>query len=290
MGKRYEVIVEDSETQKRYLVELKRGMETKTVDDGCGEQEVAEFETSAATESIEKSEKNEKSEWREKPTISPDPNLCYQIALAEYEHCIKRSERLDNKIYILLTVCAFIFVLLTGAIQKVSVLRWPQSSIEWVLLALYFSLTTAAIISVILLLFWLIGSLSSIKLKRFDSAEVMERDMTSADSKRVSKYVIALYEEARNHNNALIDKRYKTVNRCVIALIVSVVILVLTSVVGAIMPAGEEGFFDHVFCVESGDASPDSDDSVGRGTDGAIKPSLSDDMEQNINNGGMENE
>ena len=32
--------------------------------------------------------------------------LCYQVALVEYEHCIKRMERLDNKIYIVLTVCA----------------------------------------------------------------------------------------------------------------------------------------------------------------------------------------
>ena len=39
-----------------------------------------------------------------KLTPDTDPNLCYQIASLEYEHCIKRSERLDNKIYILLTI------------------------------------------------------------------------------------------------------------------------------------------------------------------------------------------
>lgn len=290
MGKRYEVIVEESGTQKKYLVELKRGMETQNPDNDCGEQGVAEFKVSTATKSIEKPEKNEKSERREKPTVNPDPNLCYQIALAEYEHCIKRSERLDNKIYILLTVCAFIFVLLTGAIQKVSELRWPQSSIEWILLVLYFALTTAAIISVILLLFQLIGSLSTIKLKRFDSVEVMEKDMTHADSRQVSKYVIALYEEARNHNNVLIDKRYKTVNCCVKALIASVIILVLTSVIGAIMPAGEERFFDHVFYVESGDNTSDSNETVGGEAEELIELSLPNDNEQNFNCGGIKNE
>ena len=38
----------------------------------------------------------------------------------EYEHSFRRAERLDNKVYILLTVCGCIFVLLTTAINRVS--------------------------------------------------------------------------------------------------------------------------------------------------------------------------
>ncbi|MDD6824955.1 MAG: hypothetical protein PUE12_02365 [Oscillospiraceae bacterium] len=38
----------------------------------------------------------------------------------EYEHSFRSAKRLDNKVYILLTVCGFIFVLLTTAINRVS--------------------------------------------------------------------------------------------------------------------------------------------------------------------------
>lgn len=190
--------------------------------------------------------------------IDNDPNLCYQIALTEYEHCIKRSDRLDNKIYILLTVCAFIFVMLTNAISKLSSLRWTKGGGETLVLRSYIALTIIAIIIVGFLLKGLISSLSSIEMKRFDSAEVMERDMTRADKSQVSKYVIALYEEARNHNNALIDKRYVTVNRCVILLIASVAVLLLTSLFGAALPetgAKDEGFFEHIFAEKSMDGN-----------------------------------
>lgn len=43
-------------------------------------------------------------------------DIAYSAFLSEYDHCVQRSEKLDNKVYILLTVCAFLFVLL---IEKV---------------------------------------------------------------------------------------------------------------------------------------------------------------------------
>lgn len=197
-----------------------------------------------------------------KKNIDNDPNLCYQIALAEYEHSIRRLERLDNKIYILLTVCAFTIALLSSNISLISNLRLPQQISETILLIAYITFNIMAVIAVIFLLISLIKSLSSVHVKRFDSTEILERDMNHADKSQVSKYVVALYEKARSHNNELIDDRYKSVNRCVKALIFSIVLLLVTSLIGAILPQKDEkeqGFFNSLFDKNTVEESQNSD-------------------------------
>lgn len=49
--------------------------------------------------------------------------LSYETTKAEYDHCVQRSEKLDNKVYIILTVYAFLFVLLCDIIKKISNLQ-----------------------------------------------------------------------------------------------------------------------------------------------------------------------
>lgn len=56
-------------------------------------------------------------------------DIVFDAMKEEYEHCVKRSEKLDNKIYILLTVCAFIFVLLTSIIEKASTFQMSQDEL-----------------------------------------------------------------------------------------------------------------------------------------------------------------
>ena len=40
--------------------------------------------------------------------------LILTLIKSEYDHCVSRSEKLDNKIYILLTICAFVFAFFTS--------------------------------------------------------------------------------------------------------------------------------------------------------------------------------
>lgn len=168
--------------------------------------------------------------------INNNPSLCYNIAKTEYDHCIKRLERLDNKIYILLTALAFIVVLLTGSISKLSGVNWSDACVNAKAIVVYILLTISATVLVILLLTQLIISLSSVEIKRFDSCELMEKNMTHVDEKSVAKYVIAKYAEAINYNNKLIDERYHTFNNCVIIMCISVIILLLSYWLGLYLP------------------------------------------------------
>ena len=193
---------------------------------------------------IDVSEESKMSE-EETTELTPDtdPNLCYQIALAEYEHCIKRSERLDNKIYILLTICAFLFVSLKDAIDVISKLRYPELCCEVFFSSLYIIFTVFTALRMFFLLKGFISALSSIEIERFDSAEVMERDMVFEEKTRIVKYVIARYEEARDHNNLLIDKRYDILNKGVKNLMWIVVSLIAILILSNLLPHAQERTF-----------------------------------------------
>lgn len=52
--------------------------------------------------------------------LSEKIQIAVESSRLEYEHSFRRAKRLDNKVYTLLTVCGFIFVLLTTAINRVS--------------------------------------------------------------------------------------------------------------------------------------------------------------------------
>lgn len=54
-------------------------------------------------------------------------DICFEAIKAEYDYCVTRAEKLENKVYILLAACAFVFALLTTQIEKAGKLDVPQS-------------------------------------------------------------------------------------------------------------------------------------------------------------------
>ena len=57
-------------------------------------------------------------------------SICFEAIKAEYDYCVTRAEKLENKVYILLAACAFIFVLLTTQIEKAGNVNLPQTKPE----------------------------------------------------------------------------------------------------------------------------------------------------------------
>lgn len=162
-------------------------------------------------------------------------NMCLEISRAEYEHSFRRAERLDNKIYILLTVCAFIFVVLISAMEKGAGYSWAMfCSNGWVFT--YNSILLLCIIGTIVLLGALIYSLSGADFKRYDSNLVLEYNMLSEDMKKVTRFTIMKYENAREHNNKIVTKRYRILNFCVKLLIALVAALICITFLYNFMP------------------------------------------------------
>lgn len=90
------------------------------------------------------------------------------------------------------------------------------------------------IVGTIVLLGALIYSLSGADFKRYDSGLILERNMLSEDMKKVTRFTVMKYENARDHNNKIVTKRYRVLNFCVWLLIILVMALIFITFLGNI--------------------------------------------------------
>lgn len=153
-------------------------------------------------------------------TVSPvntnaSDELSYEASKAEYEHCMQRSEKLDNKIYILLTVCAFLFVLLCDLIKKISNFSFPDDGIQLTLIIIFALCLSANIFLYTFTLIRLTNLLKGISVERFNPIIILEHDMIASDSKAVARYICSRYNQCIKTNNDNLEKRYKKFNNCV---------------------------------------------------------------------------
>lgn len=141
--------------------------------------------------------------------------LSFEAAKAEYDHCVQRSEKLDNKIYIILTVYAFLFVLLCDIIKKIETFSFPKNQIQLILLITYSILLALNISLYIFTLIQLTHLLKGVSISRFKPIAILEREMIDANSKTVARYICSKYNESISENNDIIEKRFKKFNNCV---------------------------------------------------------------------------
>lgn len=151
------------------------------------------------------------------------------VAQNEYNHCFERSAKLDNKVYILLTVCAFLFVMLSEAIKKLSEFTIPTTRCQLFIGGGYIALLTLNVTAFIIMLIKLIKLLRGIELTRFDSYEILNKDMIRAEKKQTVHYVCMVYEKCRDYNNRLIETQYKQFNKCVKLMVVNVILLLVSA-------------------------------------------------------------
>lgn len=157
-------------------------------------------------------------------------DICMEIARLEYEYSFRRAEKYDNKVYVLLTVCGFILVMLTGAagnIGEIDILSPFKSG--WIMA--YDVLLALCVIGVIVVMVSLIYGMKGLNLKRNDSSELIRQSMTSKMPKFIAMFTIIQYEDAKEYNNAQIAGRYKSLDRTVKMLCIVVVLLVAITIV-----------------------------------------------------------
>ena len=154
-------------------------------------------------------------------------NLSYESTKAEYDHCVQRSERLDNKVYIILTVYAFIFVLLCDILKKIGDFSFPKDQIQLALIIVYSILLTFNSMLYIFTLIQLTSLLKGVSIQRFSPEKVLERDMVNVNSITVARYVCSRYTQCIDTNNNILEKRFKKFNLCVNCIIPIIIISVL---------------------------------------------------------------
>ena len=147
----------------------------------------------------------------------------------EYNHCFERSAKLDNKVRILLTVCAFLFVMLSEAVKKLPELMISTTRCQLLIRGGYIVLLTLNVTVFIVMLVKLMELLQGIELMRFDSYEILHKDMVNADKKQTIRYVCMMYEKCRSYNNQVIELKYKQFNRCTKLMMITVILLLVSA-------------------------------------------------------------
>lgn len=151
-------------------------------------------------------------------------DIVFDAMKEEYEHCVKRSEKLDNKIYILLTVCAFIFVLLTSIIEKASTFQMSQDMTKISLIIIYWLLLLVDVVIFCVLLEKLVVLLGSIEFQRLDINNIMELNIIEKNPRTAVKYIGANYMQCVENNHTILEKRYEVFNTCVRFLVLNILL------------------------------------------------------------------
>ena len=157
--------------------------------------------------------------------------VIFDAMKAEYEHCVQRAGKLDNKVYILLTVCAFVFVLITTLIEKASDFGMPQNMTKESLIIVYWLLIVVDVVAFCVVLAKLVVLLGSINFERLDSGDILENNIIEERTKTSVKYIGTKYWKCINDNHAILERQYEKMNFCVIGLVLNVTISLVLSFV-----------------------------------------------------------
>lgn len=160
-------------------------------------------------------------EMHQEQQLSTDSNidlLACDTTKLEYENSLRRSEKLDNKIYIILTICALLFVLITDILKKISTFSIPNTIQQMTLIILFTIILTITLLLYGYILLNLTKLLKGAPIQRFDPIVILERDMLKSDTKSFSKYICSKYNQCIATNNQLLGKQFIKYNKCLYCL------------------------------------------------------------------------
>lgn len=158
-------------------------------------------------------------------------NICFEAIKAEYDYCVTRAEKLENKVYILLAACAFVFVLLTTQIEKAGKMGLPKSGLELLGIIIYAVLLVVAVISNVGMLVMAVGLLKSVRFERLDSGLLLTSGLPDEKDTTAVRFIGRLYVQHTAKNNAVLEKGYTRFNKCVDAFCVSIVALIALALI-----------------------------------------------------------
>ena len=148
-------------------------------------------------------------------TVEEDSSeICLNAVLEEYQHSVRRSEKLDSKVYILSTICGFIFVFITDIISNLGTFQVPTDIAQTWLVRSYIALTI--LMSLIYLYTILkLGILLMAKqtLTLTPDYLILEK-VYDKKEKHARIFVASLYIQAINDANESLKKRFKSFNWC----------------------------------------------------------------------------
>ncbi len=148
--------------------------------------------------------------------------LYREAAREEYEYAHVSSNRLDNKVYILLAVCAFLFpVLYSVRIEPAGFMSsWPAS----VLAVIRFSPLIFLSVAIVLLLY----AVKTVRIARIDAVSAIREGKNINESLLEAEHRFAwAYAFSRNAVKAEQSKKYVVADTALVLIIISVFLFIV---------------------------------------------------------------
>lgn len=157
------------------------------------ETKVREAAEAGATEATETAEKHQ--------ALNPTGSQLELTSLmAEYENQFDRSNKLDNKVYITITFCGFLFVFIIGLFNGISQLGKPENILQFFVSGLYIFSCIAVMGAYVYVLVFFMRLLQPEQIARMDP-EIMQREhLEEMEEETARLRLIALYREIVNGN------------------------------------------------------------------------------------------
>ncbi len=148
-------------------------------------------------------------------TVEDDSSeICLNAVLEEYQHSVRRSEKLDNKVYILSTICGFIFVFITDIISNLGTFQVPTDIAQTWLVRSYIALTILMSLIYLYTILKLGILLTAKQTLRLTPDYLILEKVYDKKEKHARIFVASLYIQAINDANESLKKRFKSFNWC----------------------------------------------------------------------------
>jgi len=118
----------------------------------------------------------------------------------EYSNVFDRSNKLDNKVYIIITFCGFLFVFITGLFSSFVNISFSTNGVKNLLTVIYIITGLAVIISYVFILIYLMKLLEPEGIKRMDPILFEDLKLSSLPEDQAIAELVQLYRDVININ------------------------------------------------------------------------------------------
>lgn len=125
----------------------------------------------------------------------------------EYQNQFDRSNKLDNKVYITITFCGFLFVFIIGLFTDISRLERPAGPARTILSALYILSCIAVMVSYAYVLIFFMRLLQPEQITRMDPDILKKKHLEAMEEEAACLCLIGLYRQTINENLAKLKHR-----------------------------------------------------------------------------------
>ena len=120
--------------------------------------------------------------------------------MVEYENQFDRSNKIDNKVYIAITFCGFLFVFIIGLFSGISQLKMPENGIQMFVSGLYILNCIAVMGAYVYVLVFFMRLLQPEQIARMDPEIMQKEHFEEMEEEAARLRLIELYRETVNGN------------------------------------------------------------------------------------------